>query len=81
MKGLTAKDRQALAVLHDYPEYRALKKWSELKANQITNQLVNINMGVPGATEQVAMLQGQVLAHGNMLKEVDKIAKHTAADD
>jgi hypothetical protein len=81
VKGLTVKERQALAVLHDYPEWKVLEKWSNLKALQVTGQIVGVDMSEQGSDKRVAMLQGQILAHGNMLKEINKIAKTTSVDD
>jgi hypothetical protein len=75
MTGLSDKDKQALATLYEYPEFKALVKWNELKRTQIGSQIIGVTMGQPGSSERVAMLQGQAEAHRFMLLEIKKIHK------
>jgi hypothetical protein len=75
MTGLNSKDKQALATLYEYPEYKALIKWNETKINEIGSQIISVVMGQPGSSERVAMLQGQANAHRFMLLELKKIHK------
>lgn len=75
MAGLSSKDKQALALLYEYPEFKSLEKWNESKMAEIGNQIINVVMGVPGSSERVAMLQGQANAHRIMLLELKKIHK------
>jgi len=78
MINLSPKIKEALALLYDYPEFKALEQWSEHKASELLEQILGIDMSSPGADKRVAMIQGQVMAHRFMLKEVKKIYKeHT----
>jgi hypothetical protein len=80
MTGLSSKDKQALATLYEYPEFKALIKWNENKVNSIGQQIINVVMGQPGSSERVAMLQGQAEAHRLMLLEIKKIHKDNHED-
>jgi hypothetical protein len=80
MAGLSSKDKQALATLYEYPEFKSLIKWNELKVNTIGQQIINVVMGQPGSSERVAMLQGQAEAHHLMLLEIKKIHKDNHED-
>lgn len=83
MTGLTPKVREALALLYEYPEFKALVKWNELKQAQCAKRILEVDMGESGASQRVAMLQGQSKAHEVMLLELKKIHKdrlHTLED-
>ena len=75
MTGLSDKDKQALATLYEYPEFKSLVKWNELKQAAVGTQIIGVVMGQPGSSERVAMLQGQAEAHRLMLLEIKKIHK------
>ena len=75
MSGIAPKVKEALALLYEYPEFKALEKWSEAKRAQVAEQLLAVTMGVAGSSERIAMLQGQAYAHEVMLKELRKIHK------
>lgn len=72
---IAPKIKEALALLYEYPEFKALEKWSEAKRLECAEQLIKIPMGQPGSSERVAMLQGQSYAHEVMLLELRKIHK------
>lgn len=72
---LTAKDKEALALLYERPEFKVFKKWSELKRAECAERLLNVPMNEPGSSERVAMLQGQALSHSLALLELKKIHK------
>jgi hypothetical protein len=74
------KTKEALALLYERPEFKALEKWSEIKRLKCAEELLNVNMGVPGASERIAMLQGQAEAHRVMLLELKKIHKDVTKD-
>lgn len=75
-----AKIKQALALLYEYPEFKALEKWNELHRADCANQIIGVNMGLPGASERVSMIQGQAEAHRIMLLELKKIHKDMSKD-
>lgn len=75
MIGIPPKVKENLALLYDYPEFKALEKWSEVKRAQVAEELLKVTMGAPGSSERIAMLQGQAYAHEVMLKEIRKIHK------
>ena len=80
MAEIPPKIKEALATLYDYPEFKALEKWSELKRIDCADQLIRVPMGTPGSSERVAMLQGQAEAHRVMLLELRKIHKDITKD-
>lgn len=80
MAELSPKIKEALALLYDYPEFKALEAWNEVKANKFLEQILKIDMSSHGADKRVAMLQGQVLSHRLMLEEIRKIHKEQSAD-
>lgn len=80
MVRLTPKIREQLALLYEYPEFRALEKWNEQKRASCADKMIGINMGLPGASEAIAMLQGQAEAHRIMLLELKKIHKDNLKD-
>ena len=80
MTELSSKDKKALALLYEYPEFKALIKWNELKIISAGQQIINVVMGQPGSSERVAMLQGQATAHRLMLLEIKKIHKDNHQD-
>lgn len=75
MVGLSAKHKEALALLYEYPEFKALEAWNRYKQAKCAEHIMNVDMGAPGATERVSMLQGQAKAHELMLLELKKIHK------
>lgn len=75
MTELSSKDKQALALLYEFNEYKALVKWSELKRLTVAAQILKVDMSQPGSPERVSFLQGEAYAHEYMLKEVKKIHK------
>ena len=81
MAELNAKDKEALALLYERPEFKSLVKWNELKRRAFLDQIVQVTMGQPGSSERVAMLQGQAYAHQLMLLELKKIHKEQAAKE
>lgn len=80
MAVLTSKDKEALALLYDKPEFKTLIKWSEIKRLRCAEELLNVNMGQEGSSERIAMLQGQAEAHRIMLLELKKIHKQMTKD-
>lgn len=80
MSNLSPKIKEALALLYDYPEFKALEKWNELKRQHCAELMIGVNMGLPGASEKIAMLQGQAEAHRIMLLELKKIHKEQSKE-
>lgn len=80
MANIPPKIKADLALLYEYPEFKALEKWSDLKRVAVAEQMLKVNMGDPGASEQIAMLQGQAYAHSVMLLELRKIHKDNLKD-
>ena len=80
MTGLPLKIKEDLARLYDYPEFKSLIKWNELKRQSCAEQMINVVMGTPGSSERIAMLQGQAEAHKLMLFELKKINKDITKD-
>lgn len=80
MAVLTQKDKEALALLYERPEFKALEKWNVVKRGKFTDQILKIDMGSSGSSERVAFLQGQAYAHELMLLELKKIHKNVTKD-
>jgi hypothetical protein len=80
MSGLSSKDKQALALLYEYPEFKALERWNEYHRQKCATQMIGVVMGQPGSSERIAMLQGQAEAHRVMLEELRKIHKEQPVD-
>ena len=80
MAGLTPKIKEALALLYEYPEFKALEAWNKYHAAKCMEQMVKVIMGQPGSSERIAMLQGQATAHSLMLEEIRKIHKEVTKD-
>lgn len=80
MTGLTSKDKEDLALLYERPEFRALKKWSDIKKLKCAEELLKVPMGTQGSSERIAMLQGQAYAHEIMFLELKKIHKDLDKD-
>lgn len=80
MAELPSKDKEALATLYDYPEFKALQRWSEMKRLKCAEQILGVDMSSVGSSERIAMLQGQAHAHEIMLLELKKIHKQTTKD-
>lgn len=81
MAGIPRKIKEDLALLYEYPEFKALEKWNQIKRMQLAEQILGTNMDAEGSDKRVAMLQGQALAHGLMLLELKKIHKDTQPKD
>lgn len=75
MAELSSKDKQALALLYEYPEYKSFQKWSELKRLTMAAQILKVDMSTPGSAERIAFLQGQAYAHEFSLLELKNIHK------
>ena len=80
MTELAPKIKEALALLYEHPEFKALEKWSELKRLECAKQILKTDMSSNGASHKVAMLQGQAYAHNVMLLELRKIHKDITKD-
>ena len=80
MAGLSSKDKLNLAILYEYTEFSSLRKWSEWKRAKCAEQILGVDMGSPGASERIAMIQGQAYAHEVMLLELKKIHKEAPTD-
>ena len=81
MAGIPRKIKENLALLYEYPEFKALEKWNQIKRANLADQILGVDMSAEGADKRVAMLQGQALAHGLMLLELKKIHKDTQPKD
>lgn len=79
MAELPPKIKEALALLYERPEFKALEKWSENKRLEVAEIILNTDMSSNGADKKVAMLQGQAYAHKIMLLELRKIHKDITA--
>lgn len=75
MAELPAKDKEALALLYERPEFKSLQKWNDTKRLVFSEQLLKVDMSAPGSSERVSFLQGQAYAHELMLLELKKIHK------
>lgn len=75
MVELNPKIKEALALLYDRPEFKALEKWSEAKRLECAELILKTDMSSTGASHKIAMLQGQAYAHNVMLLELRKIHK------
>ena len=80
MAELSSKDKEALALLYERPEFKSFVKWSELKRQKCAEELLKVPMGDPGSSERIAMLQGQAYAHEISLLELRKIHKEQTKD-
>lgn len=80
MTVLNPKDKEALALLYEYQEFKALVKWNEVKRQTFADQILKVDMGSVGSSERVAFLQGQAYAHELMLLELKKIHKEQTKD-
>jgi hypothetical protein len=80
MINIPPKIKEQLALLYDYPEFKALEKWSELHRQACADQMIGVPMGEQGSSERIAMLQGQAEAHKIMLLELCKIHKDITKD-
>lgn len=76
MAELPSKIKEALALLYEYPEFKALEKWNAAKRQAFAEQILKVDMQhETGADKRVAFLQGQAYAHELMLLELKKIHK------
>lgn len=80
MAELSPKAKEALALLYDYPEFKALEIWNQVKREALASQILKIDMSSRGSSERIAFLQGQACAHEFMLLELKKIHKEQSAD-
>jgi len=80
MAELNSKVREALALLYEYPEFKALEIWNKTKRSSFADQILKVDMSSEGSSERVAFLQGQAYAHELMLLELRKIHKKQSAD-
>lgn len=80
MAELPPKIKEQLALLYDYPEFKALEAWNKHHMHKCMDQMVKVVMGQPGSSERISMLQGQAEAHSLMLKEIRKIHKEISKD-
>lgn len=70
--------KEALALLYERPEFKALEKWNENKRDNFASQILKVDMSTIGSSERIAFLQGQAYAHELMLLELRKIHKDVA---
>ena len=75
MAELSPKDKEALALLYERPEFKALVRWNAVKRTTFAEAILNVNMQEVGSEKRVAFLQGQAYAHQLMLLELKKIHK------
>lgn len=80
MAELSPKDKEALALLYERPEFKSLVRWNEVKRSNFATQILKVDMGSTGSSERVAFLQGQAYAHELMLLELKKIHKEKTVD-
>lgn len=75
MAGLTLKEKAALALMYELPEFKAFKRWCLVKRQKVAELIIQTDMSSPGAAEQIAMLQGQAYALEMILLEWQKYHK------
>jgi hypothetical protein len=80
MAGLSRKDKEDLALIYELPEFKALKRWNDVKRLKSMESVMKVNMQDERAETRVAFLQGQAYAHELMLLELKKIHKEVAKD-
>lgn len=81
MAELAQKTKEALALLYERSEFKALEKWSEIKRLEAAEMILNTDMSNNGADKKVALLQGQAYAHKVMLLELRKIHKDVTKNE
>lgn len=72
---MTPKIKSDLAYLYELEEFKSFKKFCDMKRTKTAEQVLSVDMGAPGSSERVAMLQGQAFALEYLLLELKNLHK------